>query len=248
MKAFVFLTVLTVACAAPQFDGIKNFFKSFSSEKKSEDDGLEHVPYKTLNKTIDGDLAFEIREYPSVEWVCTDKTYKMDLTETDELNDSESEFGVLSAVMKMMSGSSWKKRPSSGMFMRLFRYISGVNVEREEIEMTSPVLSKLNPNQETGEMKNRMCFYLDSAAQANPPTPEEETVYLMTSEPLKVAVYEFGGYAMQDSVWLKRSAEFAAALGDRANSVVTDSFYTAGYDSPMKFWNRRNEVMFELKP
>ena len=37
-------------------------------------------------------------------------------------------------------------------------------------------------------------------------------------------------------------------LGDRANSVVTDSFYTAGYDSPMKFWNRRNEVMFELKP
>ena len=44
------------------------------------------------------------------------------LTEADELNDSESEFGVLSAVMKMMSGSSWKKRPSSGMFMRLFRY------------------------------------------------------------------------------------------------------------------------------
>ena len=63
-------------------------------------------------------------------------------------------------------------------------------------------------------MKNRMCFYLDSAAQANPPTPEEETVYLMTSEPLKVAVYEFGGYAMQDSVWMKRSAEFAAALGN----------------------------------
>ena len=29
------------------------FFRSFSNEKKSEDDGLEHVPYKTLNKTID---------------------------------------------------------------------------------------------------------------------------------------------------------------------------------------------------
>jgi len=247
MKLFVFLTVLAVASAAPQsFDGIKNFFKSFSDEKP-EDDGLEKVPYKTLNKTIDGGLAFEIREYPSVKWVCTNMTYKMDLTKTDELNDSESEFGVLTAVRKMMSGSSWKKRPSSGMFMRLFRYISGVNEERQEIEMTSPVLSKMKPDQETKEMENRMCFYLDSAAQENPPTPQEETVYLMTSDPLKVAVYEFGGYAMQDSVWMKRSAEFAAALGDRANSVMTDSFYTAGYDSPMKFWNRRNEVMFELK-
>ena len=36
-------------------------------------------------------------------------------------------------------------------------------------------------------------------------------------------------------------------LGDRANSVDTDSFYTASYDSPMKFWNRRNEIMFPLK-
>ncbi len=99
-------------------------------------------------------------------------------------------------------------------------------------------------------MKNRMCFYLDSAAQENTPAPEvcpfyllnqtlyqtyykhlntsispsqlpyftflysqEDTVYLYTSEPLTVAVMEFGGYAMKDSVWLKKSAQFAKALG-----------------------------------
>ena len=66
----------------------------------------------------------------------------------------------------------------------------------------------------TGEMTKKMCFYLDSAAQATTPEPEEDTVYLMTSEPLRVAVYEFGGYAMQDSTWMKRVAEFADRLGN----------------------------------
>jgi hypothetical protein len=35
--------------------------------------------------------------------------------------------------------------------------------------------------------------------------------------------------------------------GPHFNEVNGDYFYTAGYDSPTKFWNRRNEVMFELK-
>jgi hypothetical protein len=237
--------VVAVANAAPQFDGVKNFFKSFSGNDDVAETS-ETVPYKTINKTINGDVVFEVREYPAVKWVCTDMTYEMDPTEVVE-EEVESEFGMLDNLRKMMSGKSWKKKPSSKMFMRLFRYISGVNGERQEIEMTSPVLSKMSPNEDGTEMKNRMCFYLDSAAQANPPTPEEETVYLLTSEPLTVAVYEFGGYAMKDSVWMRRSAEFAEMLGDRANSVDTSNFYTAGYDSPMKFWNRRNEVMFELK-
>ena len=36
-------------------------------------------------------------------------------------------------------------------------------------------------------------------------------------------------------------------LSDRSDELVDGFFYTAGYDSPMKFWNRRNEVMFEKK-
>ena len=33
-------------------------------------------------------------------------------------------------------------------------------------------------------------------------------------------------------------------LRKAGQEVDTDLFYTASYDSPMKFWNRRNEVMF----
>jgi len=79
----------------------------------------------------------------------------------------------------MMNSAGWKKRPSSGMFMKLFRYISGVNEERQEVEMTVPVLNKMTP-MEDDQMNMDMCFYLDSAAQDSPPTPEEDGVRIFT--------------------------------------------------------------------
>merc|ERR1712168_661804 len=245
MKVLLLLAVIGAANCAPQFDfnALKDVFKSFGSS--SEDDTYEKVPYKTINKTLEGNLAFEIREYPTVNWVCTDMTYDMPDGATEEDGDDEST-GFFNSIRDMFSGGAWKKRPSSVMFKRLFRYISGVNEERQEIEMTIPVLSKITPNQETKMMKNRMCFYLDSAAQAAPPTPEEETVYVYNNKPLTVAVYEFGGYAMRDEVWAKIAQEFETKLGDRVNSLDTTSYFTAGYDSPMKLFNRKNEVMFEV--
>ena len=42
------------------------------------------------------------------------------------------------------------KAPSSKMFMKLFRYIAGVNKESQEIEMTVPVWSKMVVNKEVG--------------------------------------------------------------------------------------------------
>merc|ERR1719206_710090 len=47
-----------------------------------------------------------MRRYPSVNWVCSEATYKMG-------RDSE-----------------------NNMFMKLFRYISGANVEQEKVDMT----------------------------------------------------------------------------------------------------------------
>ena len=67
-------------------------------------------------------------------------------------------------------------------------------------------------------MTSNMCFYLDSAAQANPPTPEEETVIIETNEPMTVAVYEFGGYPSLDSA--KEAQMFAKKLGKRKFQVI----------------------------
>jgi len=174
---------------------------------------LEEVPYNTISKEQIDGLEYEIREYPSVKWAC--KEIKKDVG---------------------------TKTPR-GQFMSLFRYISGMNSEKQEIAMTTPVLTKMTPSKDS--MTSNMCFYLDSAAQANPPTPEEETVIIETNEPMTVAVYEFGGYPSLDSA--KEAQMFAKKLGDRVNTVDTDSFYSVGYDSPVKFWSRKNEVMFVLK-
>ena len=50
-----------------------------------------------------------------------------------------------------------------------FRYISGVNKEQEEVEMTVPVLSRMKLLAD-GMVNKQMCFYLNKKHQANPPT------------------------------------------------------------------------------
>merc|ERR1712107_815398 len=173
MKVLIVLTVaISVACSspAPQISVIKDLFRSLSgSDKSGEDNGdYETVPYKTLNKTILDDLSYEIREYPSVNWACTELTYKQEDNDYVKEDENTSEWSVF-LQMQMM--------------------------------------------------KNKMCFYLDSSAQDNPPAPETSDVFIERNKPLIVAVYEFGGYAMTDDVWEAEAAIFAQRLGDRVNSV-----------------------------
>ena len=90
---------------------------------------------------IDVLQGYEERKYPSVMYACTEMTY-------DTPDDDEGEEWSLERVMRWMTNKkSWKERPQSKMFMRLFRYIAGVNKESQEIEMTVPVISKLAPSE-----------------------------------------------------------------------------------------------------
>merc|ERR1712088_299462 len=98
-----------------------------------------------------------------------------------------------------------------------------------------------------GKMMKQMCFYLTKEAQKNPPQPEDPDVKIDQNKEMVVFVKQFGGYAMKDSVWAKEALKFGEELQDRADEVDFSKYLTAGYDSPMKFWNRRNEVMFIKK-
>merc|ERR1712215_271490 len=225
---------------SPQLEGLKGLLETLSGdEKPGEVNGdYQQVPYETVEK-LNG---YEERKYPSVKWACTEATYQMEKDE-DEGDDSE-EGNIMKMMQWMTNKKSRKNKPQNKMFMKLFRYIAGVNKERLEIEMTVPVLSSMEPG-EDGMMKKEMCFYLTKEVQNNPPQPEDPDVKIEQKKEMVVFVKQFGGYAMRDSVWLKQAADFSDQLAeDRANEVDFDKFYTAGYDSPMKFWNRRNEVMF----
>merc|ERR1740128_950406 len=138
---------------------------------------------------------------------------------------------------------SRRNKPQSKMFMKLFRYISGVNQQQEEVEMTSPVLSTIQLL-DNNMMTKEMCFYLEEKHQANPPTPVDDAVKIEQNKEFTVYVHTFGGYAMKDGVWIKEAAKFAEVLRSAGEEVDSSTFYTAGYDSPMKFWNRRNEIMY----
>merc|ERR1711936_910218 len=165
--------------------------------------------------------------------------------ETLQKLDDYEEMSLVKMMQWMTDKKSRKKKPQNRMFMKLFRYISGVNKERQEIEMTVPVLSTMTPME--GKMKKQMCFYLTKEAQKNPPQPEDPDVKIDQNKEMVVFVKQFGGYAMKDSVWAKEALKFGEELQDRADEVDFSKYLTAGYDSPMKFWNRRNEVMFIKK-
>ena len=81
--------------------------------------------------------GYEERSYPSVNYACTEMTY-----DSPDDEDSE-EWGLERAIKWMTNKKSWKDRPQSKMFMKLFRYIAGVNKDSQEIEMTVPVWSKM---------------------------------------------------------------------------------------------------------
>ena len=72
-----------------------------------------------------------MRLYPSVKWACTELTYEREEDEEVAVEVEEDE-----AVASLKALQSWnsnkrdrKNKPQSQMFMKLFRYISGVNKE-----------------------------------------------------------------------------------------------------------------------
>ena len=121
------------------------------------------------------------------------------------------------------------------------RYISGANKEQEEVEMTVPVLSRMKLLADR-MVNKQMCFYLNQKHQANPPTPTDPAVKIVKNDEFTVYAHTFGGYARKDS--MREARRFAKELSKVGKEVDSAQFYTASYDSPMKFWNRRNEVMF----
>merc|ERR1712183_736432 len=207
MKAAVLLLVASTS-ALPQFEGIRNIFTSLTETEDPAGETSEKVPYTVLKKYPD----YELRQYPSVKWACTELTYERDAVEEAEepaAGETE-ELGVLRSHQQWASSKkSRRNKPQSKMFMKLFRYISGVNQH-----------------------------------QANPPTPVDDAVKIEQNKEFTVYVHTFGGYAMKDAVNIKEAAKFAEVLRSAGEEVDTSTFYTAGYDSPMKFWNRRNEIMY----
>jgi len=163
-------------------------------------------------QVVNSTKQYEERYYPARKWACTEKQGR----------DGED--------------------ISSGMFMKLFRYISGGNIQEQSIKMTIPVSTKVSRDTSSKTIiTHRMCFYIGQIYQDNPPQPNDPQVFIENRKPITIFTRQVPGY-MYTSSWNIEVRVLSGILTNAGESFTTEPHWRVGYDSPMKFWDRRNEV------
>ncbi|CAH1790815.1 unnamed protein product [Owenia fusiformis] len=160
---------------------------------------------------------YEVREYEESRWASTD-VYDMDFNRARSIG-----------------------------FNRLFMYISGDNAANSKIPMTAPVLTTIIPGQGPAcESNFTTSFYQPFNMQkSGGPAPTDTNAYLSVLPKVTMYVRSFSGYASEED-FLNQAGKLAAAINN-PEAFRSDLYYTAGYDSPFKFLNRHNEILFRAK-
>ncbi|XP_063606188.1 heme-binding protein 1-like [Penaeus indicus] len=128
------------------------------------------------------------------------------------------------------------------LFWRLFRYIDGENLAEVKIPMTVPVTTEFTANREQDSYK--MCFFVPEQMQENPPTPTNAKIVIDLRPEMTVFTRTVGGYMVTTSDWLSEAANLSELVEDDGIKVSLVHMFWAGYDAPLKYWWRRNEVWF----
>lgn len=138
-----------------------------------------------------------------------------------------------------MKAKSYKELSSAG-FRKLASYIFGGNKENKSIAMTTPVYMDINDQQSS------MSFVMPSEYNKNNlPTPNDSSVKLTTTNEEYVAAIQFGGYANDESI-KKYAAQLENAL--KAKKIeYYGNFRFLGYNAPYQFWNRKNEIIVNVR-
>ena len=132
----------------------------------------------------------------------------------------------------------------SSSFRILAGYIFGDNDENQKIAMTAPV--HIHRNDINGDKSLTMRFVMpDKYSIEDLSKPNDSRIEITKSGEKKFAAISFTGYN-NDSKFLLNSNKLKKFL-DYKNISYFDNPIYLGYDPPYKFWNRRNEVLFELR-
>jgi len=225
----------------PRSTGSFQLFKQGEGDKAGDDNSkYETMPFETIvNRQTPANT--EMREYPAATYACT----KMSgvVPSADPMNGWQDKFDndPLAAMAASKNGQKKDKAPRNKMFMKLFKYILGVNAESAEIEMTTPV-----PTSHSGTVDledQEMCFWLGSPWQASdPPSPIDKDVYVVKRPKMTVFVHRFGGFAYSDSDFRQEYEAFKKKLTDVGAQYSQEKWMHVSYNSPWEMKNRRNEI------
>ncbi|RVE55814.1 hypothetical protein OJAV_G00229650 [Oryzias javanicus] len=144
-------------------------------------------------------------------------------------------------VSTTLSGMQGEEHIKTG-FRRLFNYIQGNNKNKTKVDMTAPVTCHVVPGAGPAcESQFTISFYLPEEHQVSPPEPSEAGVFVEDRKEITVYVRTYGGFSNEN---MKREEllKLLESLKRDGVEFVDKPYYTAGYDSPFKLTNRRNEV------
>lgn len=163
--------------------------------------------------------------------------YSTALAQNTEIQPYEVIKEIDSVEIRFYPSATLVQTSGGGNFGKLFRYISGSNQTEEKIDMTAPVYMN--------EDKSEMAFVMPlDIHQKGAPEPTNKNVILRITEPRYVAAIRYSGYTSAIKE-LKHTKCLMKTLED--NSIeAKGAVEFLGYDSPYKFYNRRNEVMVEI--
>jgi hypothetical protein len=137
-----------------------------------------------------------------------------------------------------LSGTTYKEASSEG-FSVLAGYIFGNNERSEKIAMTSPVAMTL-------EDSMTMLFMVPKEFNIETlPEPNQSQIKFQNEPAKTVAALQFKGWANDNKIE-KYKQKLIAAL-DKEGISHTNKFYFLGYNAPYEVFNRKNEVIVELK-
>ena len=137
-----------------------------------------------------------------------------------------------------MPSNNYRKTSSKG-FSVLAGYIFGGNDKEEKIAMTSPVAMSLKDS-------TTMLFLVPKKyTRDNLPVPNDSSIEFKDIPEKRVAAISFGGWASDSKIAAFKS-KLITALNTKGIEY-TDNFYFLGYNAPMEVFNRKNEVIVELK-
>ncbi len=134
--------------------------------------------------------------------------------------------------------NSGKENDQNSSFRVLANYIFGSNEAEEKIAMTSPVVIKLfNYN----EMLFRMP---EKYNKRNIPKPKNTSVKFLETSVTKKAIIRYAGYTNKEKE--KRKIIELKAILEKYGIEHTNQFELFVYNSPYKFFNRRNEISVNI--
>jgi len=212
---------------------------SGSSNNDDNEDELTELLEPTL---VERGIGYEIHRYPQSKWACT-KAYDVDPIK-DPMNNWQTMYD--NNPFMAMSKTAWKRRPMNKMFMRLYKYIIGLNEDNIEIDMTRPVTTKMIQQRRSRTYDEEMCFYLGSKydQDRDPPRPIDRQVMIEERQEMTFYVRQFGGFALSHDDVETQYDELKRDL--RGEDFDSDIFYSVGYNSPFTVEDRRNEIWIEV--